>query len=398
MTRTSLTGYLSVQLSAFLKPFVQDVPKNYCRAVRELVFLIVGAASIMVSRLARRMVGGPVGMIHREKRLCRHAGTDSFDDVGIAAALRQGAARQVRRDTLIPIDTSDLSKPYARKMEHLAIVHDGSAKTTGPGYWLVAAFVRLKRGRIVPMLMRCFSLVEPGIKSFNAVLIQAMSQVRDVLEEGYGILVCDRGFDAIRLLEPMLRKSFRFIVRLVGSRDLLFLEGGQWHKHNVRKWVDAQMAAGLRTLVATVRLPTREEVLKLIVAPAIPGRHKQPMMLLTHGVLTRRHDAHWIIKAYRARWGIEDGLRAFKQSFGAEDVRVMTLRAIQRLVLLAAVAMAFVIHLAQHAQAKWKRLIHLAAQHFGQPILYDFCRFATGLHNLVSAQQLQSYLAATGDG
>jgi hypothetical protein len=263
---------------------------------------------------------------------------------------------------------------------------------------LVAAFVRLKRGRLVPMLMRCFSLVQPGIKSFNAVLIQALSQLKDVLADGQGILVCDCGFDAIRLLEPMLQQSWPFIVRPVGSRDLLFLEDGRCRKHNLHKWVDAQLAQGLRTLVATVRLPKREELLQLIVAPPVAGRHKEPMLLLTRGVLTRRHDARWIIRAYRARRGIEDELRAFKQSFGAEDVQAITLRAIQRLVLLAAVAMAFVIYLAQHAQAKWKRLIHLPAQHFDQPILCDFCRFAFGLRNLVTAQQLQSYLEVSGDG
>jgi len=83
-----------------------------------------------------------------------------------------------------------------------------------------------------------------------------------------------------------------------------------------------------------------------------------------------------------------DGLRAFKQNFGVEDVGAMTLRAIQRLVLPAAVAMAFVIHLTQHAKASCTRLVNLAAQHFDQPIVYGFCRFAFGLRNLVTAEQL----------
>ena len=226
MTRMSLTGFLSVQLDGFLKPFVQPVPSEYRRAVHELVFLIVGAASIMVSQLARRMIGGPARMIHREKRLCRHAKTRAFDDTGLSAALRVQAALQMRQDSLVVLDTSDLSKPYARKMEHLGIVRDGSAKTNGPGYWLVGAFLRLTRGRIVPMLMRCFSVVQPGIKSFNAVIVQAISQLREVMGQGRGIVVCDRGFDAILLLEPLLKNSMRFIVRMVGNRDMLFEQEG----------------------------------------------------------------------------------------------------------------------------------------------------------------------------
>lgn len=398
MTRMSLTGYLSVQLHGFLQPFVAALAEVHRKAVQELVFLILGAGTIMVSQMGRRMSWGPRRMIHREKRLCRHAKTRSFDDVDLSLALRTEAALHLREDSLVLLDTSDLSKPYARKMQHVAIVRDGSRKTAGPGYWLVSAFLRLQRGKIVPMLMRCFSLVEPGIKSFNAVLIQAMSQLKEVLAEGRGILVADRGFDAIRLLEPMLKFTLRFIVRMVGSRDLLFEEMGQWHKYNVRKWVEGQLATGWRTLVAQVRLPKREEVLQLIVAPPVAGRHKEPMMLLTSGVLSGRHDAWWIIRAYRGRWAIEDGLRAFKQSFGVEQVRVLTLRAIQRLVLLAAVAMAFVIHLAQHAQARFKRRVEAAALHFDQTILYDLCRFAAGLRNLLTAANLQSQLGISGDG
>ena len=83
-------------------------------------------------------------------------------------------------------------------------------------------------------------------------------------------------------------------------------------------------------------------------------------------------------------------MRAFKQSFGIEQVRVMTLRAIQRLVLLAAVAMAFVIHLTNKTNAAYAKLVDAAAQHFDQPIVYAFCRFADGLRNLLTAEQLRA--------
>ena len=40
-------------------------------------------------------------------------------------------AAKVRRDTLITLDPSDVQKPYARKMEHLAKVWDGSRGEVG---------------------------------------------------------------------------------------------------------------------------------------------------------------------------------------------------------------------------------------------------------------------------
>ena len=152
------------------------------------------------------------------------------------------------------------------------------------------------------------------------------------------------------------------------------------------------MSPGLGTLTADVRLPKRDEAPHLIMAPPLPGLHKEPMTLLTRGVLTRRHDARRTVETHRSRWAVQDGLRAFKQNSGVEDVGVVTLRAIQRLVLPAAVAMAFVMHLAQQAKASCRGLVNLAARDFDQPILYGFCRFAFGLRNLVTAEQRQAHL------
>jgi len=146
MARMPLTGYVSVQLGGFLHPFLQTVPPSYARPIEDLVLPVVGADSTMVSRLARRMSWGPREMIHREKRLCRHAKTRSLDDVGLSAALRTEAGLYLQQDSLVLLDTSDLSKPYARKMWYLGTVQDGSRKTTTPGYWLVGAFLRCKRG------------------------------------------------------------------------------------------------------------------------------------------------------------------------------------------------------------------------------------------------------------
>lgn len=56
----------------------------------------------MVSQLAGRMGWGPRERIHREKRLCRHAKSRSFDDVGPSAALRTRAARLLGKDRLAP--------------------------------------------------------------------------------------------------------------------------------------------------------------------------------------------------------------------------------------------------------------------------------------------------------
>jgi len=97
----SMTGYVSVQLERFLQPFPQSVSRSNAKPIKELIFLILGAASTMVSQLARRMTWGLQEMIHREKRLCRHAQTRSADDMGLSSALRTQAALHLRQDSLV---------------------------------------------------------------------------------------------------------------------------------------------------------------------------------------------------------------------------------------------------------------------------------------------------------
>ena len=55
------------------------------------------------------------------------------------------AAPRVGTETLLVVDLTDVMKPYARKIEYLARVRDGSTKKLGNGYWCCQV-VGLKRG------------------------------------------------------------------------------------------------------------------------------------------------------------------------------------------------------------------------------------------------------------
>jgi hypothetical protein len=54
-------------------------------------------------------------------------------------------APRVTHDTVIALGLSDLDKPYAKKMEHLALVRDGSTgELRSSGYWLLGSLGRIK--------------------------------------------------------------------------------------------------------------------------------------------------------------------------------------------------------------------------------------------------------------
>ena len=60
-----------------------------------------------------------------EDRLSRMLSAKGLES-GLHGVIAAEGARRVHRDTLIILDPSDVQKPYAKKMEYLAKVWDGS--------------------------------------------------------------------------------------------------------------------------------------------------------------------------------------------------------------------------------------------------------------------------------
>lgn len=62
------------------------------------------------------------------------------------------ASQRITADTVLCLDLSDIRKEYAKKMEYLATVHDGSTGEMHPGYWLCDITGAEMNGReIVPL-------------------------------------------------------------------------------------------------------------------------------------------------------------------------------------------------------------------------------------------------------
>ena len=72
-----------------------------------------------------------------------------------------------------------------------------------------------------------------------------------------------------------------------------------------------------------VRLPTYpEKELHLVV---VKGFGQDPMMLLTSLPVDGAFKSQWrIVEAYLTRWRVEETIRFVKQSYGFENIRVMT--------------------------------------------------------------------------
>jgi hypothetical protein len=157
-----------------------------------------------------------------------------------------------------------------------------------------------------------------------------------------GIWVMDRGGDRGKLIEPFLEREMRFIVRLVGNRNLLsrgrpvlaseLAQGCQllYAENIVKEEKGKEKHYHLEFGYLPVKLPGRDEQLYLVV---VTGLGAEPMMLLTNLPMRKNFKVLWqVVEGYLSRFLVEETIRFIKQSYNLEDLRVLDYDRLKNLV------------------------------------------------------------------
>ncbi len=189
------------------------------RFVGEALYGIAARGSVRLSEIGRSLEE-TIPLIKTETRLSRNLGREELCAHLGAAVLREGGPRVGER-TLLVLDLSDIAKPYAKKMEYLARVRDGSTGGIANGYWLCQVIgVENEDSAIVPLYSALYSQRAPDFQSENEEIKAAFSQVSAACG-GRGVWVVDRGGDRGELFAPLLDAGQSFIIRNTGARHLL---------------------------------------------------------------------------------------------------------------------------------------------------------------------------------
>jgi len=353
------------------------------RFVEEMLYGIQATQSVRLSEVARSL-DEEISMAKTETRLSRNLGCEGLEGEIQEGVIRLGA-RRVHEDTLLILDVSDVSKRYARKMEYLATVRDGSTGDLSEGYWLytVAACERGKE-RVMPLYKGLASASAPDFGSENEQILRAIDMVRRHTGDR-GIWVMDRGGDREKLFWPLLERSARFVVRLRGDRFLWFHGGMReavrvglgcrmLYTETVVREKDGQekvytVSYGYRR----VRLPGRSEELYLVV---VRGLGERPLLLLTNLPMRRNREVLWsVVESYFTRWRVEETIRFIKQSYKLEDIRVLTYRRLRNLVALVLAAAFFAaVYLGQRLRVSVlaRRVLRAAKRIYGIPAFHCY--------------------------
>jgi hypothetical protein len=321
------------------KPFSDSRRRRF---VIDMLTGLVAAGHVHLTAIARGTTRG-LGNIHAaEKRLSGHLGSEHWDMSPVADGLLRESAASVGDNTLIPADLTDLAKPYARHLEGLGRVHDGSDPNgrITPGYAVFEAFARVGRWQLFPLLVEPLKVYAGAPVSEIEEILAHIRRVHEATE-GRGTWVLDCGFDRRELFGPLVRAHVAFIVRQRGDRLIRTADG---RVQSVQEFVEKQACPRPRrwpkggvAVAHEVWLPeVGPDPFLLVIGWRVPNSERPLILLVSPDARRPGRTAKWFVRAYHRRWGVEDATRGLKQKFTLEQFLVRTWCAIRRLLWLVA--------------------------------------------------------------
>jgi len=292
-------------------------------------------------------------------------------------------------DSLFIVDLSDIAKPYAKKMENLALVRDGDKGGLVTGYWCMEVYCRDKDGIIWPVIIWPYSLEAEGQLSENAQILSILSQLDEYFGQRFGIWVFDRGFDRLNLIEPFLASERHFIIRQRGDRMVVLDNGVHIILGDLVEHLFARRGDWL--VYKKLYLPDMDKPL-YVVAYQRQG-YEQPVILLTDMVAENFESALQIRNRYAKRWaGCETSVQFLKSKIGLERFAVRKYRSIQGLIFLAFLAMGFLSYLQSRCKDIRQR-IEDKVRYCRDPKSFWFYRLVIALRDSLSNRAKISLLS-----
>jgi hypothetical protein len=397
MNISKATHKIKEQIAVFSGKLSAGMPKAAGRFLAEALYGIQARQSVRLSEWGRSL-NEDIPLIKTINRLSRQLDRSHLWEMITAKILHLGKEK-IKEGSLLIVDISDISKVYARSMEYISRVRDGSKEELADGYWTIQV-AAAERGEsdVIPLYGRLYSVDAPDCWGENAEIIKAVETVSRGVDHK-GIWVIDRGGDRRQLLEFLLGRGARFIIRMKGDRHLLY-RGGKiiareladkrslpYREVLIREEKDTEKRYDISFGYCPVQLPGLRIPLYMVV---VTGFGQEPMMILTNLPMRKnRAVIYGIVESYITRWKIEETIRFLKQSYHLEDVRVLTYNRLQNMMaLILAVAYFSMVYLGQRLKMRAVAglLLKASKRIFGIPD-FRFYALADGIWELLKRSE-----------
>lgn len=263
----------------------------------------------------------------------------------------------------ILIDETDIIKPFGKAFEGLNIIHDASksGKPREKG-WPVTAIVSLTDDNyLVPLVINIYSSLSENHKSIGDETRKHLNAIIPNIKDGYkSTCSFDRGYDGSLYAEYIDDKNQFYVIRAREKRIYTTQKG----KKNIAQI--AKLYKGKYSFTYT----NKDNVKKFAKASAVKVRHKDfekdfyivvetihnendQRAYLTNIDCSSKEGVAKTLKAYRARWRIEEFFRFVKQEYELEKFMIRSLHAINNLFICINIATAFLSSIIQMNPTLW---------------------------------------------
>jgi hypothetical protein len=388
-----IRGKIKGQIKRFSGMLVKDFPRPDQKFITQVIYGIQASKDVKLSNIGRALKE-KISLKKTEDRLSYNISKEDISHK-INERISFLSSKRIHDEMVLSLDIGDVRKYYAKAMENLAKVRDGSKKEIGEGYWLCKVIASDISGeKIIPLYNELYSQASEDFKSENHQMLKAMDTVIAHTKKK-GIWAIDRGGDRNKILEAFFERRQRFVIRLVGDRDLIDKDGYKINSLQMASCYRCRHQAKIVRIkkgkekiyhlnygMLPVRLPWNDTPLFMVI---IKGFGKKPMMLLTNlKVETKIKESIWrVAEIYFARWKCEESFRYIKQSYNLEDIRLLTYKGLRNMVsFLLAVSYFVSTYLGDSLKLKllFEKILIISNRFFGVPTFFHYA-VADGIYN-----------------
>jgi len=393
-----LMNRFKMQCNKFSGTISKGLGKIKQRLIKEMIYGIQASKDVKLSNIGR-CLKEDIPLIKTEDRLSRNLSAGDLTEA-INNQIMRLADDKVDDTMVIAIDPGDLMKPYARVMENICNIYDGSEHQNARGYHLCqVTAANLAHDRIVPLYCEAYSSLADDYPGSTEKLIEIIKKVK-AYTGTKGTWAIDRQGDDIDLIRCFTDEQLEFVTRLKMSRYLHFgnninrqVKAERIHRHvelNHKAHIyinkdGKEEFLHIKYGAVRVALPEYPDTWYTLVI--IEGFGKHPMLLLTNKQVNIQDNKQlWqIVEVYLTRWKCDECYRYIKQSYNLEDFRVLGYNSIKNItVLVHAIAYFTSIYIGISMKLKImvQKIFILSKRFFGVPSFFNYA-MADGIFELL---------------
>ncbi|MDO8489159.1 MAG: transposase [Candidatus Omnitrophota bacterium] len=383
------------EIGRFSQLITQGLTKPKKKFISQMLFGIQASRDIKLSNIARSL-GEDIKLIKTENRLSRNAQREDLT-VRFNEGIIKRAAKRVLPDTVIALDLSDIHKPFAKKMDYLANVWNGSEGKVTRGYWLLEATAAdVDSETITPLYSELYSHEANKYESENQKILHAVELISRSTDKR-GIFAIDRGADRKILVGEFGKMGIKFVIRISAKRNLENRDKQQEKVRSIARRIRAQDKYTVTidkegykedieiTLGKRTGLRLNGTDVSLVV---VRGFGKEPMLLLANVDKGPRE----ILEIYLTRWKCEESFRFLKQEYHLEDIRVRSYNSLRNTIALVHAVFYFLsVYLGRSLKINilLKKIMEKAKRFFQIPVFKHYA-IADGIYRILFGAKWES--------